>query len=294
MLSVLSIVEFALTDPTIRFEPASLLTPAELTALWNRAFESYFVPLVFTEAILSHHLRRSGVDLDRSLAGRIDGELFGMSLAAIRADRAWIGGFGVTVEHRRKGLASRMIDDHLMRLDLAGIVETSLEVISQNPARGVYHRAGFAERGEPLLALGGTPQPAADGAGVELDMPTLEEAHTRIAHRAPMTWRRDLPTLEDDLKHGAQAFGVLREGEIAAFAVVQEMAAQTGLLDAAACDVEAGHALLDALANRRPGRTLRLIDEPEDSPLAQAMREAGFTVALTQVEMVRARGASGV
>lgn len=278
-----------MTDPTIRFEPASTLTPAELTELWNRGFEGYFVPLVFTEAILSHHLRRSGVELDRSLVGRIDGELFGLSLAAIRGERAWIAGFGVAVEHRRKGLASRMLEEHMMRLDLAGVAETGLEVISQNPARGVYQRGGFVERGELLLALGGAPQPKSDASGVELDMASLEEAHRRIAHRDPMTWRRDLPTLEDDLKHGAQAFGVLREGAVVAFAVVQGMAAQTTLLDAAAADAQAGHALLDAIANRTPGRTLRLVDEPEDSPLAAAMREAGFKVALTQVEMVRPR-----
>jgi len=288
-----SIVEFVVTDPVVRFEPASVLSPAELTALWNKAYESYFVPLVFTEAILSHHLRRAGVELDRSLIGRMDGELFGLSLVAMRGERAWIGGFGVAVAHRRKGLASQMMDEHVMRLDLAGVAETSLEVISQNPARDVYRRAGFNERGEPLLALGGAPQAMSADTGVELDMPTLEEAHGRIAHRAPMTWRRDLPTLADDLKHGAQAFGVLRDGMVAGFAVVQEMAAQTALLDAAAADPEAGHALLDAIANRRPGRTLRLIDEPEDSPLAQAMREAGFTAALTQVEMVRPRGGGG-
>src|SRR3569623_885049 len=109
------------TDPVVRFEPASALSPAELTVLWNRAYESYFVPLVFTEAILSHHLRRSGVELDRSLIGRIDGELFGLSLVAIRGERAWIGGFGVAVEHRRKGLASRIMSEHVMRFALAGI-----------------------------------------------------------------------------------------------------------------------------------------------------------------------------
>jgi GNAT superfamily N-acetyltransferase len=277
-------------DPVVRFEPASALSPAELTELWNRAYQSYFVPLVFTEAILSHHLRRCGVELDRSMVGRIDGELFGLSLAAIRGERAWIGGFGVAVEHRRKGLASRMLADHLMRLDLAGIAETTLEVISQNPARAVYRCCGFTERGGPLLVLGGTPTPVSDASGVELDLPTLAEAHGRIAHRSPMTWRRDLPTLEDDLKHGAQAFGVFRGGEVSAFAVVQDMHAQTGLLDAAAADVEAGRELLDAMANRKPGRTLRLIDEPEDSPLAAVMREAGFKVALTQTEMARQRG----
>jgi GNAT superfamily N-acetyltransferase len=277
-------------ESSVRFEPASALSPAELTALWNRAYESYFVPLVFTEAILSHHLRRAGVELDRSLVGRIEGDLFGLSLAAIRGERAWIGGFGVAVAHRRKGLASRMIDEHMMRLDLAGIAETSLEVMSQNPAREVYRAAGFAERGGPLLVLGGTPRPVSAATGVELDLPTLQEAHQRIAHRAPMTWRRDLPTLEDDLRHGAQAFGVVRDGAVAAFAVVQDMAAQTTLLDAAAADVAAGHALLDAMANRRPGRMLRLVDEPDDSPLAQALEEAGFSVAVTQVEMVRPRG----
>lgn len=277
-------------ESAVRFEPASALSPAELTALWNRAYESYFVPLVFSEAVLSHHLRRSGVELDRSLVGRIDGELFGLSLAAIRGERAWIGGFGVAVEHRRKGLASRMLDEHMMRLDLAGIAQTSLEVISQNPARAAYRKCGFVECGPPLLVLGGKPEPGAGPVGVEIGWPALQEAHRRIAHRSPMTWRRDLPTLEDDLKHGAEAFGVVRDGQVEAFAVVQDMAAQTALLDAAAADAAAGRELLQAIASRRPGRTLRLVDEPEDSPLAEATREAGFTVVLTQVEMARPRG----
>ena len=279
-----------MSDAVIRFEPASASTPAELTALWNRAYESYYVPLVFTEAHLSHHMRRSGMELDRSLVGRIDGEPFGLSCIAVRGERAWLGGFGVAKEHRRRGLAARMLSEHLMRLDLSGVRETVLEVISHNPARELYRAAGFVEQGPTLLVIGGVPRAGGEAVAAELDAEMLAKAHAGLRRAAPLTWRRDMPTLLDDLAHGARAWAVMREGQPAAFAVVQEMGGQDGLLDAAAIDPEAGEALLGALARRRPDRKVRIIDEPEDSPLARAMKAAGFETSLTQVFMSRPRG----
>ncbi len=67
--------------------------------------------------------------------------------------------------------------------------------------------------------------------------------------------------------------------------MVEPKGQRLSLHDAAAADAEAGRALLGALAARRPGLSLRLIDEPPGTPIAEAAAAAGLSVDLKQWEM---------
>ena len=272
----------------LTLRPASDLSTPDLLALWNAAYGGYIVPLTFDQAMLDRHIRRGGLDLTRAVVGAIDGEDFGLSLAAYRDQgpvrRAWIGGFGIAEAFRRRGLATRLMQAHLDRLDAEGVAEVWLEVIDSNPAREVYRRCGFDEVRE-LLVLEGVLATTGAGRGADLSLQGLADRHAAQNPVRP-TWRRDMPTLADGLTvEGAAAIGV--DG---GYAVALEQGERLAVLDAAAADAEAGARLLGALAARWPGRPMRIVDEDPGSPLAQACLDAGLTVPLRQVEMTRPRG----
>jgi len=270
-------------QPAVTFAAASHFTLGELVPLWNRAYEAYFVPLSFDIAQLAWHLTRSDIEPSKSVVGFVDGEPFGLSLAGIRGERAWIGGFGIALEQRRKGLATLLMREHLLRLRAAGLTEVWLEVIDTNPAREVYRRCGFAETRE-LLAFGGHVAPA-EAELEEIDADELVRTHARL-HAAPPSWRRQAETLVHDVEAGADPLALRRGGAIAAFAVAEPRGDRLALHDAAAADADAGAVLLAALAARWPGLRLRLIDEPEGTAFAEAAQAAGLVTDLKQWEMV--------
>ncbi len=265
---------------------AAELSSSSLTALWNAAYEGYFVPLRFDEAMVARHVRRSQIDLSRSLVGSIEGEPFGLSLAGFRDAKAWIGGFGVAPAFRRRGLATRLLQAHLGRIDDEGLAETWLEVIEANPAREVYRRCGFDETRELLLFEGTPPVGEAGGEGETLTLDELGKAHAELNTARP-SWRRDWPTVADCIAEGAVPLGIRREGRICAYALVLEHGGRLTFLDAAARDSTVGALLLTAIGRRWPAAPARLVDEPTDTALAEALRSAGLAVGLRQVEMRR-------
>ena len=60
--------------------PAANFGTDELTALWNRSYEDYFVPIAFDRAMFERHVRRAQADLGLSRVIVADGEACGLSL----------------------------------------------------------------------------------------------------------------------------------------------------------------------------------------------------------------------
>lgn len=271
----------------ITFTPADRFAIADLATVWRAAYEGYYVPLPFDAEQLARHVDWTAIDLSLSVAGLIDGEPFGLSLAARDDDEAWIGGFGVGAHHRRRGLARRLIAAQTERLDAARIARTRLECIDVNPARKVYDGAGFVTSRELLVfdceaVREGEP-------GIDLDRAAMRAAHARL-HREPTSWRRSLSRLEricDDLP--AFFVGVVRDDDVAAFAALLDMPERFALFDAAADDEASASALLSAIAALRPGVRYRVVDEPASTPLARVLAERGVPQPLRQVEMERRR-----
>jgi ribosomal protein S18 acetylase RimI-like enzyme len=271
----------------VTFVSADQFSIADLAAIWRPAYEDYFVPLQFDEGEFGRHVRWSKLDLAQSVVGLVDGEPFGLSLAARDGPDAWIGGFGIAKPMRRRGLATQLIAEHMARLDAAGVERTRLEVIDVNPAREVYRAAGFVKTRE-LLILDGVLAPGGEP-GVDLDRAALAEAHEQLHDDAP-SWRRGLSRLEAILDdQPAFVLGVERDGRIAAFAAGLYLPDRFGVFDLAAEDEEAVGPLLSALAYVHPEAKIRLVDEPVDTPLARVLLKAGFTEPLRQIEMIRRR-----
>jgi ribosomal-protein-alanine N-acetyltransferase len=82
---------------------------------------------------------------ERAVQGRAT---VGFILSRITADEAEILSVAVARRSRSRGLARRLLDLHLRRLAGLGLRAVFLEVDEGNePARRLYHRAGFREVG---------------------------------------------------------------------------------------------------------------------------------------------------
>jgi GNAT superfamily N-acetyltransferase len=267
--------------------PAEQLSRSALAALWNAAYEDYFVPVSFDAQRFARHLRRADVDLGLSRVLMAGGEPAGLSLVALREARAYLAGFGIVRARRRRGFARLLIEVQLAALPSAGVGELALEVIEMNPARTLYSHTGF-EAIRPLELLEGTLDACAMEP-VALDPVELAAVHQRCSAVARPTWRRELPTVLDALVHeNAAAIGVRRGETVVGYAALPEPARHDGtLLDAAAIDEAAAHSLLDMLSSVRPGTRWRLVDEPGDSPFFRAAQARGLVPVMRQIEMKR-------
>jgi len=266
--------------------PATDFSHGELTALWNRAYEGYFVPVAFDEQRFERHLRRGDVDLTLSRVLAVDGAACGISLVGRRGQRAYLAGFGIADSHRRQGLAGQLIKSQAAALSHAGIALAVLEVIEQNPARTLYRRAGFKEL-RMLDVREWSFEKHRRKASTRPEPAALQQLHRACAEVSRPTWRREWPTVLDALvREHAVALGVWRDDTLCAYAVMPPPGdGQGALLDAAALDETAAHELLDALATARPGTRWRLVDEPEGSPLLRAAGARGAVPVIRQVEM---------
>jgi ribosomal protein S18 acetylase RimI-like enzyme len=271
---------------------ADRLSPAELLDAWNRGFTGYFVDNTMDEVRLEKHIRWSGVDLARSAILLVDDKPAAFSLAAMQ-DRgghpvAWIAGFGVAPEHRRKGLAGTLMRAHCEILDKAGVRETFLEVIEENPARRVYSAAGFREL-RTLHSFQGTPLAVTAAQCEPLELAALESLHARFNTRHPPVWRRSLPVLRriiDDTP-AAQLLAIPAGAGHAAYALVVPHGERLAIVDAAAAERESADRLVAGLGAAFPDLPMRIIDEPEGSPVAEALAGAGLVRFLSQFEMAR-------
>lgn len=281
--------------PAPMFETADQLSPAELAAVWNAGFASYYFDVSMSEARLLEHVRRSGIALEESIVMSAGGGRIGLSLLADEETedgrrRGWIGGFGIAAAHRGKGWARRLIGEHIARFRSAGFAEVRLEVIDYNPARRVYAEAGFAEL-RTLRSFAGVPDPSWAAQAMPLatlGREDLAEWHAQLHGGQMPTWRRCLPTLRRVLAEEprAETLAVETDEGYPACALVLPGPERITILDAAAVSRDAAFELVGGLARTYPGQPFRLVDEPADGPLAEACAQYGLREVIRQVEMV--------
>jgi ribosomal protein S18 acetylase RimI-like enzyme len=264
--------------------PASAFSVAALVDCWNLGYAGYFVPLRFDESALARHFRAGDIDLERSVVVR-DGEAFvGFSFLGVRGRRGWIGGFGVAPAYRGRGLARLVMDEHLAVVRRAGVAPVQLEVLTQNWAQKVYARAGFAVTRRLVKLEGSLPEKGAPAAVDLADRRAHHEHHARLHAAFPAPWQREPASLEAI----AAPVEVIRVGPAEAPSgtlMLTEEPERLKILDGAALGPGDALALVAALAARRPGARVAVQNEPEGSPLHEALLAAGLVETLAQYEM---------
>ncbi|HEY6237063.1 MAG TPA: GNAT family N-acetyltransferase, partial [Candidatus Elarobacter sp.] len=198
----------------------------------------------------------------------IDGVLSGVVLLAFRRDRAWIGGFGVVPEFRRRGLARRYLDETLAIAHASGVASVELEVLTHNTAAvRLYERAGFAVVDE-VVVWTREPQPpsgAEDGEArhVAYDAPAI----AALARTPAPCWQREPQSVAAAAPFAAlfagspeapDAFALVRPGE------------RASVIDARALGAAPASALLGVLDAQFAPYPMALVNEPARGPLHDA------------------------
>jgi ribosomal protein S18 acetylase RimI-like enzyme len=259
---------------------ASELSLRELSTLFARSFEGYFVtvpdaPLLFDARVRSEH-----ISLADSRVARVDGAPVGLVLIARRGRVSRVAGMGIVPAHRNRKLGGAMLRPLMEEARARGDARMVLEVIEQNvPALKLYERLGF-QRVRRLVGFAGTPTP---------EPASLEEVEpVDCARLLPedVPWQL-APATVAGLALPAHAF---RLGP--AVAVVGDVSAPTLAVRAIAVEPEArgkgmGRRLLRALAAAHPGKPLAVSAIVPEGRLERFFHGAGLkSLALAQFELV--------
>jgi ribosomal protein S18 acetylase RimI-like enzyme len=263
---------------------ADTLSHEQLLEAWNLAYSGYFVPIQFTPAQLADHLRCGEIDLARSLVATEGRALVGLSLLGVRGSRGWIGGFGIAPEFRGRGLSHRLFDEQMRRTRYGGPAQLQLEVFVQNWARKVYERAGFRVTRRLSIVQGTLPEGEPErGRHDATPRPWLAH-HARLHAEWPAAWNREAVWLERSLREGDRALWVGEGGRPRGVLFYRLTDSGLRILDAAA-EAAAAAELVLALAGTFPGGEVLLVNEPDGSPVQQALFMAGCSEPLAQHEM---------
>lgn len=262
------------------------LSAADLAAAFNLVYTDYVIPFSMSEAAMRQHVAAHAIARDRSLLWRDDaGAIIGLGVLAVRGERGWVGGFGLAPNWRGRGLSGTLISALLDRARGVGLRRVQLEVVTTNTrAIRTYERAGFRRTRELLILGADAPAVPASGATVtEVSPATLLAGIPGLA-LPDYAWQREPASLLafPDL----QGLVLGPPASPHAFVVFTASAAAVQIQALAGDSAESLVALSGALARRLPGRSLRLVNEPEESPVPAALLAAGWWELMRQYEMV--------
>jgi GNAT superfamily N-acetyltransferase len=281
----------------IELRPASSLSLEARAAVLNAAYSDYLVPLQVTPDQMASMDELYDVDLRRSVVAFARETPVGLALLSQRRQRGWISAVGVAPSWREHGIARQMMRHLIREAGQAGIIDLSLEVISENaPARRLYDSLGFLARRELLtwrFPPDGGPLPVPPERLFELGpaqvLPLYAAWHTEDS-----SWQRELASLER-MADRLRAYRLDMDGRQAAYCLVSDRGEAVSILDVGINPdfgpVRAGRVLLQALWFLYRGRALTMMNVPADDGLSRALAALHFLVTIRQIEMaLPARG----
>lgn len=118
----------------------------EITECFNKAFETYFVPIKLDAQQLRDKIKSENIVLEYSVGVTIDDQLAGFILIGIDTAKniAYNSGTGVILEYREQKLTKKLYSHLLPLLKKAGIQNHLLEVICENQkALNIYENLGY-------------------------------------------------------------------------------------------------------------------------------------------------------
>ena len=261
---------------SVALEPASTRSYAELTAIFNAGYEGYYTPFTLDEAAFRTMSTMWDDDLDASRVALVDGEPAGVCKLAIRGDRGWIAGIGISPHHRGKGIGKELMRGVLAEASERGLREVWLEVLVQNePAIRLYEKLGFETVRElEVWTLEGLVFQKHKARSVPV---APAQARIRAERREREPWQRADETVANlenvealESERGALLFR--RTGE------------RVSLLQAAAVDEGAARELLQSFPAE--ATSLQWLNGPEGDPFNAAIASLGGTLAHRQHEML--------
>lgn len=273
----------------MRIEPASALTLDELTALWNRGYAGYFVPLDYTPERMQRHVAAGSIALEHSVVLSSDRERVALSLLGIRGTRAWIGGFGVAPEWRRQGLAARLMDVQLNVADHLPLHAIQLEVLVQNWARTVYERAGFAITRRLGVFSGAIPHGGTHQVVAEVPLDTAATYLDSLHGSVEPSWQREGASLAAFPAGSVRSYVLGSQRQPLGALVCQAMpGAPLRVHDVAGAE-DAVHALLSHATATLATPEMLLVNEPDGTPTQRLLLRIGVAEVQAQWEMRRMR-----
>ena len=245
---------------------ARSLTPGERAALFNAAYEGYFLPFHIDEQQLSFMDGAFDLDLDASRIAFRDGEPVGLGNLGLRGEDAWIGGVGVVPSARRSGVGEALMRALHEEGRERGVRRVWLEVIVENTgAFALYEKLGYELVQD--VEVWTLPAAGGDHAGREV---SASHAKAQLpGHHEP--WQRADGTLAhyDDLRGlvtdtGAMLFCVRSKAELQQYAGEPE----------------------PLLRTLRTFGDVSVLNLPADDPASQVLRQLGGGVVVRQHEML--------
>jgi ribosomal protein S18 acetylase RimI-like enzyme len=259
--------------------PASELSLRELSALFARSFEGYFVTIPDAPLLFDARARSEHISLAESRIARVQGEPVGLVLMARRGRVSRVAGMGIVPAHRNRKLGGDMLRPLLEEARARGDTRMVLEVIEQNaPAVKLYERLGF-QRARRLVGFSGTlaPEPAA-----------LEEVEPLDCARLlpeSLPWQL-APATVAGLALPARAFRLGPAVAVVADVSAPTLAVRALAVEPAARGKGAGRRLLRALAAAHPGKSLAVSAIVPEGPCERFFLGAGLThLSLSQLEL---------
>ena len=259
----------------------------EIAAAFNAVYEGYAMPVNLTAEQVERHINDNDIDLDQSpLWTDDDGSVIGMAMLGVRADRGWVGGFGITKPHRGRGLSHQLIQEVIERGRGIGLREITLEVITSNVAAiRTYELAGFVHHRDLLILLR---RPADITFDIDTTAVTTASPDLLLENR-PGTgetpaWQHESSSLAGNERLSGLSLGPAG-APIAMAVYVSPDDTSIRIADMAAIDHESAQTLLAALIQLEPDKSIALVNEPEASNALPALYDLGWQEVMRQHEM---------
>ena len=253
----------------LELRPASSLPVAELVDLFNAGYEGYVIPFRLDEPVFRLMVEAFDIDLDASRVAYDGGEPIGLANLALRGDEAWVGGVGVVVAARRRGIGELLMQAIHDEARARGVARIWLEVIETNEAAfRLYEKLGYeVVRWVEVWSL------SAEAPGDAAREVPAAEAHARV--RELRTVREPWQRADGSVENYADARGVATGGG----AAVYRVGGAVQLLQIA------GDGLHELVRAIRAHGTVSVLNLAEDDPVAAVLRDLGASVAVRQREM---------
>lgn len=273
---------------SLTFKAASEFTTAQLAEAFNAAYQGYVAPVHVNEDFIEAHVNQHDIDLGASSVVFEGETVVGIVFLGIRSKRGWIGGIGVDQAFRRKGIGKQILDHALESALTRGLRQVWLEVIEINEgAHQLYLKSAFRDvRRLLVIERPASPEnmPLPLPNDYQIDWLPLDDALRFIDFERPTSpWQREAASLRKtpDL----QGWLASTDSVVMACAVTSVNANGLRWFDIGGSK-EGIEALVTHLHNLHPQAAGRLVNLVEDDHAWKVFSEFGYTVRLTQQEMV--------